>query len=392
VADQDEHAGPGRGKYSKVGIKREEFQVFVKPVGGVCNLRCSYCYYLEKKNIYPGSQLKMSDEVLEMYILQHLEATSEDSVMFSWHGGEPLLAGIEFYRKVVSLQKQYASGRKILNGIQTNGTLLDAEWCRFLAEERFVIGLSIDGPGRLHNIHRTTTGGIGSFAKVMNGYGLLRQYGINPEILCVVSSTNARYPLEVYSFFRKLGAEFITFLPLVERSDEHEGVTERTVLPLEFGKFLSVIFDRWVENDIGTMKVQIFEEAARIAFRQDHTLCIFKRECGGVPVLEHNGDFYSCDHYVDEKHLLGNISNKSVSELINSEDQFRFGLAKKDTLPQYCVDCPVRDMCNGECPKNRFISTPDGEPGLNYLCEGYRHFFNHCKPFVEALSQVWNNT
>jgi uncharacterized protein len=373
-------------------MKREEFQIFVKPVGALCNLGCSYCYYLEKKDNYPGSHLKMSDEVLEKYIIQHLEATTEDPVMFSWHGGEPLLAGLEFFRKAVTIQKRYASGRKILNGIQTNGTLLDAAWCRFLAEEKFVIGLSIDGPGRFHNIHRRTSGGNGSFAKVMNGYALLRQHGINPEILCVVNSTNVRYPLDVYGFFRKLGAEFITFLPLVERSDHHEGITERTVLPLEFGKFLAAIFDRWVENDIGTVKVQIFEEAARKAFRQDHTLCIFRKECGGVPVLEHNGDFYSCDHYVDKKHLLGNISNKSISELINSEGQFRFGIAKKDTLPQYCLDCPVRDMCNGECPKNRFLSTPDGEPGLNYLCEGYRYFFNHCKPFVEAISQVWNNT
>jgi uncharacterized protein len=373
-------------------MKREEFQVFIKPVGALCNLGCSYCYYLEKKNIYTGNQLRMSDEVLERYIIQHLEATNEDPVMFSWHGGEPLLAGIEFFRKAVTVQKKHASGRKILNGIQTNGTLLDAEWCRFLAEERFVIGLSIDGPGRLHNIHRTTTGGIGSFTKVLNGHGLLKKHGINPEILCVVNSSNVKYPLEVYSFFRKLGAEYITFLPLVEQTGRYEDVTERTVPSLEFGKFLSTIFDWWVENDIGTVKVQIFEEAARPAFRQDHTLCIFKRECGGVPVLEHNGDFYSCDHYVDEEHLLGNIKSKSLLELINSEAQFRFGMDKKDTLPQYCLDCPVRDMCNGECPKNRFIISPDGEPGLNYLCEGYRYFFNHCKPFVEAISQVWNET
>jgi uncharacterized protein len=375
-----------------VGIKRDEFQIFVKPVGAICNLGCSYCYYLEKKNIYPGSQLKMSDEMLEIYIRQHLDACIDDPVMFSWHGGEPLLAGIEFFRKAVFFQKQYGSGRRILNGIQTNGTLLDTEWCRFLAEEGFLIGLSIDGPGRLHDIHRKTVGGSGSFARAINGHKLLRQHGIKPEILCVVNSSNARYPLEVYSFFRKLGAEYITFLPMVEWSSEFEGVTEKTVPSLEFGKFLATIFDWWVENDIGTVKVQIFEEAARTAFRQDHTLCIFKRECGGVPVLEHNGDFYSCDHYVDGRHLIGNIADRSISELINSEEQLRFGIAKKDTLPQYCVNCPVRDMCNGECPKNRFVISPDGEPGLNYLCEGYRYFFNHCKPFVEAISQVWNNT
>lgn len=330
----------------------------------------------------------MKDKILEEYIIQHFNAASEKVVFFSWHGGEPLLAGKDFYRNAVKFQKKHCPpGITFINGIQTNGTLLNQEWCRFLADENFIVGISIDGPEAMHDSSRRTVNDRPSFNRVMNGYHLLKKHGITTEILCVVYSENESHPLEVYRFFRQLGAKYITFLPLVER--QPQGVTERSVNPGKFGKFLCSVFDEWVENDIGEIKIQIFEEAARTAFKQDHTLCIFKENCGGVPVLEHNGDFYSCDHYVDCDHRVGNIMEKSLSSLLDDEKQVAFGQAKSGTLPKYCRRCEVRPMCNGECPKNRFISTPDGESGLNYLCEGYRNFFNHSKPFVEAIAEMW---
>ena len=373
--------------------KEREFQIFTKPVGGLCNLRCSYCYYLKKQSIHKdGKPMLMSDEMLERYIIQHIEATTEPVVFFSWHGGEPLMAGIEFYRKAVSLQKKYKpEGKEIVNGIQTNGTLIDWDWAYFLAQEKFIVGISIDGPGDLHNRSRKYADGSSSLQPVLKGYGLLRRSGIQPEILCVVNSFNVKFPLVVYDFFRELGAVNITFLPLVEpRPRSKSGVSRATVQAGEFGRFLITIFDEWVENDIGKIKIQIIEEASRTAFGQDHTLCIFRENCGGVPVVELNGNFYSCDHYVNSDNLIGNISNGTIAEFLDSSMQKEFGMVKSLTLPRYCRECDVRAMCNGECPKNRFISTPDGEPGLNYLCEGYKAFFSHCKPFVDAIGGIWN--
>jgi len=369
----------------------DDFQIFVKPVGAACNLGCTYCYYLEKKDIYKGAGLlKMSDEILEKYIKQHIEASSDEQIFFSWHGGEPLLAGIDFYRKAVVLQKGYLpSGRSAINGIQTNGTLINDEWCRFFRTENFIIGISIDGPDYYHNKHRLTKAGEPTLSGVLKGFDKLREYGIASEILCVVSSHNSGNPLEIYNFFRELGARYITFLPLVERDhSKASGASDASVKPEDFGRFLSVIFDEWTEHDIGRIKIQMFEEALRRAFNQEHTLCIFKTECGGVPVIEHNGDFYSCDHYVDSDHMVGNINNTLLSNLLDSTRQKEFGKAKLKTLPRYCLECDVRDMCNGECPKNRFILTPDSEPGLNYLCEGYKLFFRHCIPFIEMLKRL----
>lgn len=371
-----------------------EFQVFTKPVGSACNLACSYCYYLGKNNLYPGNAgFHMNDEILEKYIIQHIDASTENIINFSWHGGEPLLAGIDFYRKVVKLQSRHnPAGKTIVNGIQTNGTLINEEWCRFFASENFVIGMSIDGTEELHNFCRRTNNNGPTWQKVIDGFGLLKKYGVLPEILCVVNSENVKYPLPVYNFFKDLGARYLTFLPLVEPiPGESVRVSNDSVPAEEFGLFLSEIFDRWVENDIGEIKIQIFEEAARLAFNQDHTLCIFKTNCGGVPVVEHNGDFYSCDHYVDREHFLGNILEHPLTYFLDSRQQKEFGMAKSLTLPQYCVNCEVRSMCNGECPKNRIILSPDGEPGLNYLCKGYKYFFNHCRPFVEAIAEAWKN-
>jgi uncharacterized protein len=288
------------------------------------------------------------------------------------------------------LKKYKPYGRKIINGIQTNGTLINWDWASFLAEENFMVGISIDGPGDLHNRFRTTPDNKSSLPQVLRGYDILLRYRVKCEILCVVNSYNVKFPLVVYNFFKELEAKYITFLPLIEkRRGTKSGVSRASVPSGEFGRFLNSVFDEWLERDIGKIKVQVFEEAARSAFNQDHTLCIFKENCGGVPVVEHNGDFYSCDHFVNNDNRVGNIKDNSLADLLDSEKQQAFGRVKSLTLPRYCLECEVKAMCNGECPKNRFINTPDGEPGLNYLCSGYKTFFSHCRPFVQAIATVW---
>ena len=367
-----------------------EFQLFVKPVGALCNLGCTYCYYLEKQDLYPVTEPHMLDVLLEKYIIQHLETATEEPVLFSWHGGEPTLAGIEFYRKAVKLQrKNNQHNKKIINGIQTNGINLNDEWCRFLSSENFMVGISLDGPEHLHNNYRLTKTGEPTFQKALNGYQLLKKYGINWEILCVINAFNVHHPLEVYRFFKSLSAKYISFLPLVNRDlNAQTGVTPDSVPATAFGDFMVAVFDEWQEHDIGNIRIQLLEEALRTAFQQDHTLCVFKITCGGVPVLERNGDFYSCDHFVNQEHLIGNINHQHLSELLDHPKQVAFGEAKFKTLPNYCLNCEVLTMCHGECPKNRFIQSPDGEKGLNYLCEGYRKFFIHCTPFVKTIADL----
>lgn len=370
---------------------KREFQIFAKPVGSMCNLACNYCYYSDKATLPPRSAaFGMADDILEIYISQHIAATTDETIMFSWHGGEPTLAGIDFYEKAVALQRKHLPpSRKLINGIQTNGTLLNHDWCRFFARNRFIAGISIDGPEEIHDQHRKDKSGKGTFKKVMSGYNLLKQYGITSEILCVVSARNVNYPLDIYRFFKEVDARYITFLPLVERlPDSPSGVTGSTVPAEAFGQFLIAVFDEWLEKDIGKIEIQIFNEALRTAFNREHTLCIFKKNCGGVPVVEHNGDFYSCDHFVNPEHCLGNIRDRSIASFLDSQAQQAFGQTKSNTLPRYCRECDVLGMCNGECPKNRFLITPGGEPGLNYLCRGYKLFFNHCRPFINALRQV----
>lgn len=371
-------------------MSERSFQVFVKPVGPVCNLHCQYCYYLEKKELYENSHLfRMSGDLLEEYVRQQIEATTGETLFFSWHGGEPLLAGIDFYRQAVALQKRYLPlGKRLLNGIQTNGTLIDDSWSQFLSEEKFMVGISLDGTEALHDIHRQKNG-KGTFGEVIRGYKNLVSHGIIPEILCVVHAQNVSFPLEIYRFFRSLGAEYITFLPLVERlHGSPSGVSPATVVPRAFGEFLTAIFDEWLEKDIGRIKVQIFEETIATAFSKDHTLCIFKEHCGGVPVVEHTGDVYSCDHFADRDHYQGNLRDHTLAWILDSPEQHTFGQMKSTSLPGYCRKCPVLEMCRGECPKNRFILTPEGEPHLNYLCEGYKLFFLHCRPFVEAVRLI----
>ena len=369
-----------------------EFQVFAKPVGPICNLDCHYCYYLKKEHLYPkGESFRMPDDILEEYIVQHIDASPDPEISFSWHGGEPTILGLDYFRKIVALQRKHQPpNRRITNGIQTNGTLLDEDWCRFLAAEGFAVGISLDGPQELHDRYRVTKDQKPTHKKTMRGYKLLQQHRVLCEILCVVNSYNVQYPTQVYRFFRELKAKYVSFLPLVEpQPDAESGVSHRSVPSEVFGVFLCTIFDEWMAQDIGRVKIQIFEEAARTAFGQEHTMCIFLKTCGGVPVIEHNGDFYSCDHFVDAEHHLGNIREIPLVELLESSKQRTFGQVKLDTLPRYCQACEVRDMCNGGCPKNRFLQTPDGETGLNYLCAGYKRFFTHCLPFVAEIANLW---
>ncbi len=369
-----------------------EFQVFVKPIGYICNLDCHYCYYLKKGQLYPKGELfRMPDDILEEYIVQHIKAYPEKLIRFSWHGGEPTVLGLDYFRRIVELQhKHHPSGQYITNGIQTNGTLLNEEWCHFLAAEGFAVGLSLDGPQEMHDRYRLTKDQKSTFEDTMSGYRLLRKHEVNCDILCVVNAHNVHHPTEVYRFFKQIKAPYVSFLPMVERQPEAESGVSRNTMPAEaWGDFLCTIFDEWVEQDVGSIKVQIFEEATRTAFEQEHSLCIFRPICGDIPVIEHNGDFYSCDHFVDAEHRLGNIQEIPLVELLESPAQREFGQAKLNTLPRVCLECEVREMCNGECPKNRFIRTHDGEPGLNYLCAGYKRFFTHCQSFVQEVATQW---
>ncbi len=353
-----------------------EFQIFAKPAGAVCNLDCHYCYYLKKRDLYPRtSAYRMSDEILEEYIRQHIEACPSLTISFSWHGGEPTILGLDYFSKIVALERKYVPpGRNVSNGVQTNGILLDDDWCRFFAAEGFSVGLSLDGPAELHDCYRVTKGGESSHQQTLRAYDRLRRQRVATDILCVVHDQNVRRPLEVYRFFKEIGAQYLGFLPIVAPAPSEA-----------FGEFLCTIFDEWYREDVGRVAVQIFEEAARPLRNLDHSLCIFRETCGEIPVVEHNGDFYSCDHFVDPEHRLGNVCETPLVELLESPAQVSFGQAKRDTLPLYCRECPVRPMCNGGCPKDRTLQTPDGEPGLNYLCPAFKRFFTYCRRYLHRL-------
>jgi uncharacterized protein len=366
-----------------------EFQVFVKPAGAVCNLDCQYCYYRDKRSLYPdASVFQMPESLLEAYIVQHIEAAAGPEVAFSWHGGEPTTLGVDFFRKAVELERKHKpAGWRVRNGIQTNGVLLDEEWARFLVAEGFSIGLSLDGPAELHDAYRVTRGGQPSHRQAMRGYELLRKYGIHTDIVCVVHNLNVRHPLTVYRFFREIGCAYLGFLPAVERApDTAEGVGLYTPAAEEYGAFLCQIFDEWIGRDTNRLAVQIFEEAARPALGMEHSLCVFRETCGQIPVIEHNGDFFPCDHFVDREHRSGNINETPLGELLESQAQRDFGEAKRDGLPRYCRECEVLAMCHGGCPKYRFIRTPDGEAGLNYLCAGLKRFFLHSRAPIQRIA------
>ena len=361
--------------------------VLAKPTGAICNLACSYCFFLEKESFYPGSRFRMSDEVLESYIQQLIKAHSRSPVTFAWQGGEPTLMGIDFYRRALELQEKCRRpGMVFENTMQTNGTLLNEEWCQFFKDNGFLIGISIDGPRELHDAYRVDKKGEGTFDRVMQGLRLLQKYGVEYNVLTTVNRRNADYPLEVYRFLRdEAGTDWIQFIPVVERINEgghtlyQEGnqVSDRSVLPEQFGSFLIRIFDEWVRNDVGEVFVQTFEASARKWLGLASGMCVFDETCGMGLALEHNGDLYSCDHFVEPDYLLGNIMEREISELAGSEKQYRFGQAKRDVLPQECTECRVFFACQGECPKNRFLKSSTGEPGLNYLCKGWKAFFSH---------------
>ncbi len=370
-----------------MGKATRDFQIFVKPAGAVCNLDCQYCYYRDKRELYQGSAVsRMTEELLERYIAQHIAAAQGPEVAFSWHGGEPTTLGLAFFRKAVELQRKYKpAGWRIRNGIQTNGVLLDDEWARFLAAEGFSVGLSLDGPAELHDAYRVNRAGQPSHLHAMRGYELLRKHGVPTDIICVVHNMNVRQPLTVYRFFREIGCTYLGFLPVVERDPDSAGVSRHTPSAEDYGVFLCKIFDEWVARDVGRMMVQIFDEASRPAFDLDHSLCVFRETCGRIPVVEHTGDFFPCDHYVDREHRMGNILERPLADLLDSPEQRAFGDAKRDALPGRCRECEVLAMCNGGCPKYRFIDTPDGEPGLNYLCAGLKRFFLHSR---EPLARI----
>jgi uncharacterized protein len=379
------------------------YHLLAKPTGAVCNLDCKYCFFLSKEMLYPGSRFRMADDLLQAYLRQLLESHRVPEVTVSWQGGEPTLMGLDFFKRSVELAEQYKKPNQIITyTMQTNGTRLDDAWAAFFKEHNFLIGLSMDGPRELHNAYRVNKGGQGSFDQVMRGREFLQKHQVEFNILCTVHAANADHPLEVYRFFRDdLGAQFVQFIPIVERTtpemlplankgwgktetgqrplyiqDGHM-VTHRSVKPKQYGNFLITIFEEWVRRDVARVFVQIFDASLAHWVGEPPGLCIFQETCGLALALEHNGDLYSCDHFVEPDYLLGNIQDTPMIELVASDQQRRFGLDKRDTLPRFCRECEVRFVCNGGCPRNRFLKTEDGEPGLNYLCAGYKLFFNH---------------
>ena len=365
-----------------------------KPRGAICNLDCKYCYFLSKERLYPGSDFRMSDNLLEEYIRQYIEAQSVNEINFAWQGGEPTLMGVEFFRQAVRYQQKHRRpGMRISNALQTNAVTLDDEWCEFFAENNFLIGVSLDGPRDVHDYYRVDKGGQPTFHRVMTGIDLLKRHEAEFNILTTVHAANEGHGLRVYKFLRdEVGVQYMQFIPIVERDNEtgyQEGnqVTERSVSAEGYGRFLIDIYEEWVRRDVGRVYVQIFDIALAAWTGAPPGLCIFDETCGLALALEHNGDVYSCDHYVEPDYKLGNIMDVPLEEIVVMDQQRDFGLAKRETLPQYCLDCEVKFVCNGGCPKNRFISTPDGEPGLNYLCAGYRAFFNHVGPAMNFMAR-----
>jgi uncharacterized protein len=374
------------------------FQVMTKPRGAICNLDCKYCYFLSKERLYPNSSFRMSDNLLETYTRQYIEAQQVSEITFAWQGGEPTLMGLEFYRQAVAYQQKYKRpGMHILNAFQTNALLLDDSWCEFFFEHDFLIGISLDGPRELHDAYRVDKGGRPTFDRVMQGVDLLKQHRVEFNILTTVHAANADYPVEVYRFLRdEVCTPFVQLIPIVERQNDtgfQEGrqVTARSVTAEQYGKFMIAIYEEWVRHDVGHVFVQLFDVALAAWVGDRPGLCIFEETCGGALALEHNGDVYSCDHFVEPKHLLGNLMDIPLSDIVMSPQQQQFGTAKRDSLPNYCRNCEVRFVCNGGCPKDRFIDTHDGEPGLNYLCVGYKAFFKHASETMQFMANELNH-
>lgn len=371
------------------------FHIMVKPRGAICNLDCEYCFYLRKENLYPGGSFRMLDELLENFVRQYIESQRVPQVNFAWQGGEPTLMGLDFFHKVVAYQKKYAPpGVQIENALQTNGTRLNDAWCQFFAENHFLIGISLDGPRGLHDRYRKDKGGGDTFDRVVRGVKLLKKHRVDFNILTCVSSANVNQPLEVYRFLRdEIGARFIQFIPIVERDNEtgfQQGtvLTARSITGKQYGEFLIAIFDEWLRRDVGRVFVQMFDTALGRWLGAPGGLCVFQETCGLALAMEHNGDLYSCDHFVEPDYLLGNIRQTPMAELVSSPQQRKFGLDKRATLPRYCRECPVLFACNGGCPKDRTDTTPDGEPGLNHLCAGFKAFFTHVDEPMRQMAEL----
>ena len=391
------------------------FHLLAKPTGPICNLDCEYCFFLSKEMLYPGDRFRMADEMLEEYIRQLLEAHQTPEVNVAWQGGEPTMMGLDFFERSIELvEKHRKPHQQVTHTIQTNGTLLNERWAAFFKENGFLVGLSVDGPKELHDAYRVDKRGLGSFDKVMAGYEHLKAAEVDVNVLCTVHAANQDHPLEVYRFFRdEMGVQYMQFIPIIERTSEAllplanlgwsterkqkrpiyvqagNRVTDRTVGSEEFGRFLIAVFEEWLRSgDVGEVFVQHFDVALANWHGEPPGLCIFSETCGLALAMEHNGDLYSCDHYVEPDYLLGNITETPMIELIASDKQREFGQAKRSTLPQYCLDCDVRFACHGGCPRNRFTTTPDGEEGLNYLCAGYNLFFNHIDPVMKLMSKM----
>lgn len=376
--------------------------VMLKPAGAHCNLTCKYCYYLEKNKLYPTAQRHlMSDEMLEQFTREYIEAQTMNQVLFTWHGGEPLLRSIDFYRKALSLQQKYAGGRRIDNVIQTNGTLLTDEWCEFFAQNHWLVGISIDGPQPDHDHYRLTAAGKPSWKKVMQGIKLLKKHGVEWNAMAVVNAYNANHPLEFYRFFKENGCQFLQFTPIVERLTRHEdgrtlasladkneiSLSEASVAPEQWGYFLCAIFDEWVRKDVGKIFVEIFDCTLANWMGISPGICAYSKECGHAGVMEHNGDVYSCDHFVFPEYKLGNIRDHSLIDMLYGEQQQEFSRLKHSSLPRQCKECDMEFACHGECPKNRFMKDKYGDSGLNYLCPGYYHYYQHVAPYMDYMKQ-----
>ena len=381
--------------------------VMLKPVGSKCNLDCDYCYYLEKENLYKKKNQVMSEELLERFIKQYIDSQTMPDIMFTWHGGETLMRPLSFYKKAVELQKKYANGRNIDNSIQTNGTLLNDEWCKFFKENNFLVGISIDGPKDFHDEYRRDKMGRPSFHRVMKGIELLKKHEVEFNCMAVVNDYNVDYPLEFYRFFKDIGCQYIQFTPIVERlrkkdhadnisllklatakeGDHEADLAPYTVPADKWGDFLCTIFDEWVKEDVGKIFIQIFDSTLANWVGENPSVCTMAKTCGHAGVMEFNGDVYSCDHFVFPEYRLGNIYNETLTSMMYSEEQQTFGNDKFDKLPQQCRECDVLFACYGECPKNRFIKDKYGNTGLNYLCKGYYKFFKHVMPYMDFMKK-----
>ena len=376
--------------------------VMLKPAGAHCNLACKYCYYLEKSHLYQNSlRHLMSDEMLEQFTREYIEAQTMPQVLFTWHGGEPLMRSIDFYRKALALQKKYAHGKQIDNVIQTNGTLLTDEWCEFFAKNHWLVGISIDGPQEYHDHYRVTPAGKPSWEKVMQGIQLLKKHRVEWNAMAVVNAYNAEHPLEFYHFFRDNGCQYLQFTPIVERLTEHEDgrtlasladdreipLADASVTPQQWGNFLCTIFDDWVRHDVGKTFVEIFDCTLANWMGVLPGICAYSKECGHAGVMEHNGDVYSCDHFVFPEYKLGNIREQSLIDMLYGEKQQAFSRLKHTSLPRQCKECDMEFACHGECPKNRFEKDKYGEPGLNYLCQGYYQYYSHVAPYMDFMKR-----